>query len=176
MDCYGSRDGGITAYEIEPGKYHVGYASWLEASDKEPSELYATNLIDFAFPTIRYANRDEVMMWDSTVYSIYNGQILKRVIGRTSDVVAFNNGHRLTTSGFNSLFRGFNIEAFRIKKTGDMSVLIQIQKRENYTQEEHDLLFASIEKYVGDDVSIAFEYIDEFQPLPNGKRSFLLNE
>jgi phenylacetate-CoA ligase len=25
MDCYGSKDGGITAYEIEPGMYHVGY-------------------------------------------------------------------------------------------------------------------------------------------------------
>ena len=176
MDCYGSRDGCITAYEVEPGNYHVGYASWLEASDKVPSELYATNLIDFAFPTIRYANYDEVLMWDSSVVSDYNGQIIRDVIGRTSDVVAFDNGHRLTTSGFNSLFRGFNIEAFRIRKTGGRSVLVQIQKRESYSQDEHELLFATIKKYVGDEVSIAFEYVDKFEPLKNGKRSFLLNE
>jgi len=175
MDCYGSKDGGITAYEIEPGVYNVGYAAWLEASSTEPSELYATNLIDFAFPTIRYANRDEVMIGDGCSTS-YNGQLLKEVIGRTSDVVSFDNGHRLTTSGFNSLFRGFNVEAFRIFKTGDHSISVQIQKRENYTQDEHELLYSSIRKYVGDEVEIKFEYVDAFHPLANGKRSFLYNQ
>ena len=176
MDCYGSRDGGITAYEIEPGIYHVGYASWLEASDSEISELYSTNLIDFAFPLIRYANRDEVTMWDQTANSRYNGQLLREIVGRTSDVVVFANGHKLTTSGFNSLFRNFNVEAFRIKKTGDMSVMVQIQKRANYSQDEHDLLYATIKKYVGEDVDISFMYVDHFEPLKNGKRSFLMNE
>ena len=98
--------------------YHVGYASWFEASDVEPSELYATNLIDLAFPVIRYFNRDEVLLRNDSVDSQYNGQLLKEVVGRTSDVVAFDNGHKLTTSGFNSLFRGFNVEAFRICKNG----------------------------------------------------------
>lgn len=175
MDCYGSRDGCITAYEIEPGNYHVGYASWFEASDNQPSELYATNLIDFAFPLIRYSNCDEVLMWDSSAKSRYNGQIMKQVIGRTSDVVSFDNGHRLTTSGFNSLFRSFNVEAFRITKNGNLSILVQIQKRPTYTQDEHELLNATIKKYVGDEVDVCFEYVDRFEPLKNGKRSFLLN-
>ena len=176
MDCYGSKDGCITAYEIEPGKYHVGYASWFEASDKEPSELFATNLIDFAFPIIRYANKDEVMMWDDTVESGYNGQLLREVIGRTSDVVSFDNGHKLTTSGFNSLFRDFNVEAFRISKSGSLSVLVQIQKRESFTSDEHELLYATIKKYVGEEVDVKFEYVVGFEPLKNGKRSFLFNE
>ena len=176
MDCYGSKDGGITAYEVEPGMYHVGYASWFEASDVEPSELYATNLIDLAFPVIRYFNRDEVLLWNDSVDSQYNGQLLKEVVGRTSDVVAFDNGHKLTTSGFNSLFRGFNVEAFRICKNGGLSVLVQIQKRETYTQNEHDLLYATIKKYVGDEVNVTFEYVDGFEPLKNGKRSFLYNQ
>lgn len=176
MDCYGSKDGGVTAYEIEPGKYHVGYASWFEASDFEPSTLYATNLIDFAFPTIRYANRDEVMMWDKSVESTYNGQLLREVIGRTSDVVAFDNGHRLTTSGFNSLFRGFNVDAFRISKNGGLSVLVQIKKRDSFTQDEHNLLYDTIKKYVGEEVAITIEYVDDFEPLKNGKRSFLYNQ
>ena len=115
------------------------------------------------------------MMWGDASISTYNGQLIKEVVGRTSDIVAFNNGHKLTTSGFNSLFRGFNVEAFRIKKTGPMSVLIQIQKRDNYSEDEHNLLFATIKKYVGDDVDITFEYVNGFDPLPNGKRSFFMN-
>ena len=176
MDCYGSRDGGITGYEIEPGRYHVGYSTWLEASNDSPSELYATNLIDFAFPTIRYSNKDEVMMWDDTVESRYNGQLIKEIIGRTSDVLTFDNGHRLTTSGFTILFRGFNVEAFRIKKTGSNSVLVQIQKREGYSEQEHQSLFSSMKRFVGEDVDVTFEYVERFAPLPNGKRSFMMNE
>lgn len=176
MDCYGSKDGGITAYEIEPGKFHVGYAAWFEASDKQPSELYATNLVDYAFPTIRYSNRDEVMMWDDSVDSKYNGQLLREVVGRTSDVLSFKNGHKLTTSGFNSLFRGFNVEAFRIRKDGDLSVLVQIQKRDNYAREEHALLYSTIKKYVGEEVNVEIEYVEGFEPLKNGKRSFFINE
>ena len=176
MDCYGSKDGGITAYEIEPGMYHVGYSTWLEASSEKPSELYATNLVDFAFPTIRYANRDEVQMCDTANSSGYNGQLLKEVIGRTSDVVSFKNGHKLTTTGFSILFRNFNVEAFRMVKKSDSTILVQIQKRQNYSQAEHDLLYESIRKYVGDEVEITIEYVDSFKPLANGKRSFLYNQ
>lgn len=176
MDCYGSRDGGVTAYEIEPNIYHVGYSTWLEASSERPSELYATNLVDYAFPTIRYANRDEVQMCDKECGGMYNGQLLKEVIGRTSDVVSFKNGHKLTTTGFSILFRNFNVEAFRMVKKNDSTILVQIQKRKNYTQTEHDLLYETIRKYVGDEVEIIIEYVDSFVPLANGKRSYLYNQ
>lgn len=176
MDCYGSKDGGITAYEIEPGVYHVGYASWLEASEEEPSELYATNLVDFAFPTIRYANRDEVMMWNQNVDSKYNGQLLREVVGRTSDIILFDNGHKLTTSGFTILFRDLKVEAYRIIKTGGMSVSVQVQKGKEYTQTEHDLLKDTIRKYVGEGVDITIEYVTAFEPLKNGKRSFMYSQ
>ena len=176
MDCYGSKDGGITAYEIEPGKFHVGYAAWLEASDREPSELYATNLVDFAFPTIRYSNRDEVMMWDDSVVSRYNGQLLREVIGRTSDVMSFDNGHKLTTSGFTILFRKFNVEAYRISKSGGLSMVVQVQKNKRFTNDEYELLYAALKKFVGDEVSVDIQCVERFEPLKNGKRSFFINE
>ena len=175
FDCYGSRDGGNTAYELEPGIYHVGYATWFEASDKEPSTLYSTNLIDFSFPTIRYANCDEVLMWNHSVKSRYNGQLLKEVIGRTSDIISFENGHRLTTTGFGIMFRGFNVESFRIKKNGPMSILVQIKKKDTFSDEEHDLLYATMKKHVGEGVDVIIESVDKFEPLPNGKRSFFIN-
>lgn len=177
MDCYGSKDGGVTAYEVEKGIYHVGYMSYFETTENggQPSKLYATNLLDYAFPTIRYFNGDEVIMCGGDARTGYNGQCMKMVVGRTSDVVEFGNGHKLTTSGFNSLFRGFNVEAFRIRKQGNMEVLVQIQKRESYTDEEETLLYDTIKKYVGDDCSVTFEYVNHFEPLPNGKRSFMLN-
>lgn len=177
MDCYGSKDGGVTAYEVTPGYYHIGYASYFENVNKDASlqPLYATNLVDYAFPTIRYANGDEIIMHPLDEL-IYNGQLMKEVVGRTSDVVELANGNRLTTSGFNSMFRGFNIEAFRIRKVNLDTVVVQIQKRANYSDEEHQLLYATMTKYVGEDTNLVFEYVDHFEPLKNGKRSFLMND
>jgi hypothetical protein len=106
----------------------------------------------------------------------YNGQLMKEVVGRTSDAVELANGNRLTTSGFNSLFRTFNVEAFRIKKVAEDKVLVQIKKRNTYTDSEHDLLYATITKYIGAETKLEFEYVSEFQPLKNGKRSFLMND
>jgi len=177
LDCYGSRDGGITAYETELHKYAVGYASYLEAgSPGKPSRLLSTNLIDFSFPMIRYVNGDEVEMNDSDVDSGYNGQMMKTIVGRTSEVVRLANGHRLTTSGFNTMFRGFNVEAFRIRKTGEMEVTVNIQKRPSFTESEHDLILDTMHKYVGADCEVKIVYVNEMEPLKNGKRSFLLNE
>ena len=101
---------------------------------------------------------------------------MKEIVGRTSDVVEFSNGHRLTTSGFNSLFRGFNVDAFRIRKNGDMSVVVQIVKKSTFVESEHELLYATIKKYVGKNCDVKFEYVDRFEPLKNGKRSFLMND
>jgi hypothetical protein len=61
-------------------------------------------------------------------------------------------------------------------KKRDSTILVQIQKRQNYSQAEHDLLYESIRKYVGDEVEITIEYVDSFKPLANGKRSFLYNQ
>jgi phenylacetate-CoA ligase len=115
-------------------------------------------------------------MCDKECGGMYNGQLLKEVIGRTSDVVSFKNGHKLTTTGFSILFRNFNVEAFRMVKKNDSTILVQIQKHTNYTQTEHDLLYETIRKYVGDEVEIIIEYVDSFVPLANGKRSYLYNQ
>ena len=178
MDCYGSKDGGVTAYEVEPGIYHVGYCAHFEKSDhnNQPQTLYVTNLIDFAFPTIRYANGDEVQMHDESIESNYNGQKLKEVIGRTSDIIELSNGHRLTTPGFTILFRKFNVNAYRIRKIGELEILIQIVKKDCYTEQEHELLCQAIQKHVGEDCTVRYEFLDKIEPLKNGKRSFFMNE
>lgn len=177
MDCYGARDGGVTAYEIVSGYYNVGYNSYCETQEKgKASELFCTNLIDYAFPMIRYSVKDEVVIPVCNTASSYNGQIFTEIIGRTSDVIEFENGHRLTTSGFNSMFRDFNIKAFRILKKDAITLKVEILKGENYTNDEERLIIETMKKHAGEDVNINIEYVDDFQPLKNGKRSFFMNE
>ena len=177
MDCYGARDGGVTAYEIETGYFNVGYNTYCETKDlNNSSELFCTNLIDFAFPLVRYAIKDEVALASKTERYNHNGQVFSKIIGRTSDVIELKNGHKLTTSGFNSMFRNFNLKAFRINKDNENTLKIEIQQNANYLLSEEELIICTMKKHAGEDIDIVIEYVDGFQPLKNGKRSFFMNE
>ncbi len=178
MDCYGSRDGGMTAYEVNSGRYNVTYNAYCETmKEGEASELLCTNLVERAFPLIRYQGGDNVWLAGDKEKMGYNGQVIKEVVGRTPDIMLFGNGHKLTFGGFNTLFRDFScIKAFRLIKNGDLGLKIQIQKKSTYSAQDESLIIQTVKKYTGEEVGINIEYVDGFEPLENGKRSFFMNE
>ena len=178
MDCYGSRDGGMTAYEINPGRYNVTYNAYCETKEEgKASELFCTNLVERAFPLIRYQGGDDILLASENEKMDYNGQVIKEVIGRTPDIMYFGNGHKLTFGGFNTLLRDFTcIKAFRLIKKDDFALKIQLQKNEQYMEQDEDLIIQTTKKYTGAEVEVIIEYVDEFKPLENGKRSFFMNE
>ena len=119
MDCYGARDAGITAYEITPGNYHLGYCAYVELTDEFETgkgTLVATNLLNMAFPLLRYNYGDAGEMGGMSEElrdksEGYNGQVLNKIYGRTSDVLRLDNGHVLTSPGFTILMRNFDVKA-----------------------------------------------------------------
>ena len=176
MDCYGSRDGAVTGYEVNRGSYNVGYAAYLEASSEMFSPVYSTNLIDYAFPLIRYSNRDELQMMPNDKITQYNGQVISDVVGRTSDILHFANGHSIAPTGFCMIFRGMHVDSFRVKQTGDMTVLFELVTKQGYNENEEKVLREALKKHIGNDVEITFKYMSNFEPLKNGKRSFIMND
>ncbi|MCK5018416.1 MAG: phenylacetate--CoA ligase family protein, partial [Candidatus Peribacteraceae bacterium] len=55
VDCYGARDGGVTAYETSYKNYEVSYHSYIEVdSETESGEILCTDLFNYAFPFVRY--------------------------------------------------------------------------------------------------------------------------
>jgi len=175
LDCYGARDGGITAYEVTSGFYNVSYNTFCETKDENTlSKLYCTNLIDFAFPFIRYELGDEVLL-DKDSDNQYNGQTIKKIGGRSADIIHLSNGKVLTNPGFTILFKAFNIEAYRVEQLGTLALKVRIQKMDSFEEhEEHDII-AAMKKHAGEDCEIVVEYVNQFEPLKNGKRSFFMN-
>ena len=175
MDCYGAHDGGITAFEIERGSYFVGYNTFCEVENpSEISTLYCSNLIDFAFPMLRYEVGDAVVM-DNTANTHYNGQIIKKIEGRTGDIIRLKNGHTITNPGFTVVFKQFNVKAYRIKQLSESSLVVTLVVLPNFKKEEEAKIIDTIKKYAGDDCEIRVEYIDQFEPLENGKRRFIMS-
>ena len=178
MDCYGSRDAAVTAYEIEQGHYHLGYSAYVELVDEfEPNTgtLIATNLLNMAFPLLRYEFGDVAELAQHAVSS-YNGQLLKKIYGRTSDVLRLDNGHVLTSPGFTILMRNFNVKAYDIQKLSGTSVRMQVAIADGWTKADEKKLVTEMQRFCGEGCDFALQYVDHFEPLKNGKRRYFMND
>lgn len=177
MDCYGSRDAAVTAYEIRPREYHLGYGAYVELVDEfEPGvgTLIATNLLNMAFPVLRYEFGD-VAELDNNCPN-YNGQVLHRIYGRTSDVLRLDNGHVLTSPGFTILMRNFNVKAYDIQKLSGTHVRMQVQVVEGWDKEQEKKLIKEMQRFVGEGCEFTLEYVEKFETLKNGKRRYFMND
>lgn len=177
MDCYGSRDAAVTVYEVMQGSYHVGYSAILEIIDEfEPGKgtLVATNLLNMAFPLLRYNYGDAGELSDKS--EGYNGQVLKKIYGRTSDVLRLDNGHVLTSPGFTILMRHFDVKAYDIQKLSGTHVQMQVEVADGWNKAQEAKLIIEMQRFCGEGCKFTLEYVEHFEPLKNGKRRYFMND
>lgn len=179
VDCYGARDAGITAYETKYHHYEVGYnviAEIINPIEANTGTLLTTNFLNYSFPLIRYQFGDEVELETKRIGYVYNGQLIKRILGRTSDVMRLENGHNMTATGFSMIMKEFDIVAFSFNKTGINEVILTVQPMEGkYNNEQEKEIMRTIRLYIGDDAKLMIEYVDKFETLANGKRRYFMN-
>ena len=178
MDSYGARDAGITAFEILPGKYHVSYDVIPEIVDEfgdGEGTLLSTCFLNNAFPLMRYDFGDSAQICISD--ESYNGVVLTKIYGRTSDVIRLDNGHVLTSPGYTILMNKFDVMAYYIQRISGSEVKMLIQPVvEKWTREQESKLREEMTRYLGEDTKLNIEYVDKFEPLKNGKRRYFYNE
>jgi phenylacetate-CoA ligase len=179
MDCYGAADGGIMGYEINKGYYHVGYNSIAEINDQfgtSSGKVLSTNIKDFSFPLIKYEIGDEVDLLSEDLKSYsFNGQVIKKIYGRKSDVIRLENGNVLTGPGFTILFKDLNVKGYQILKEKELCIKITIQKGDQYSTKEEKLIYSTFKKYAGKDCEILISYVDRFETLSNGKVNYFIS-
>ena len=180
MDCYGARDAGMNAYEHAYHEYEVGYNVLVETTNEfEPNTgtLLTTNLLNYTFPLIRYQFGDDAELAPRNESKGYNGQLLNRVLGRTSDVMRLENGHNMTATGFSMIMKAFDVKAFSFNKTGVNEMTLTIERdKEKYSEAQEKEIKKTIYLYIGEDAKLNIEYIDHFEPLKNGKRRYFMND
>ncbi len=178
MDCYGARDAGITAYEIAPHAYCIGYNSIVEIDNTIEDcvgSVVCTNFLNYSFPLLRYQFGDEAELCPEKKVTNYNGQMFTQLLGRSSHVLRLENNHNLTATGISMIMKEFDITAFDITKTGFNQVLLRISvDSQKYTEEQEGLIIKTLKKYLGDDCLLTLEKVTQFQPNKNGKRTYFL--
>lgn len=178
MDCYGCRDAGVACYEVKPNEYYVSYGSILEIINpiqEGMGTVVSTNVLNYAFPVIRYDYGDVVQM--AKYPSDYNGQVIAHVYGRTSDVLQLDNGHVLTSPGFTILMNKFDVVAYDIQKISGSEIKMQIQPvLGKWNAEQERILTKEMQRFVGEGCMFSIEYVEHFEPLKNGKRRYFMND
>lgn len=177
MDCYGARDAGITAFEMEKGKYYVSYdviPEIVNAFGDGEGDLITTGFLNYSFPLIRYNYGDsaQLRLYDDH----YNGAVLTKIYGRSSDVLRLDNGHVLTSPGFTILMKDFDVKAYDIQKLSGNYVRMQIVANDGWNREQEAKLIAEMQRFVGEGCKFVVEYVDHFEPLKNGKRRYFMND
>lgn len=176
-DMYGAHDGGIVAHNIKGG-YKVGYNSIVQiANGAQSGPALLTDVLSNSFPFIRYQLGDELSIGDGYNNTFFNGQVLEKVIGRTSDIIKLENGRNLTGPGFTILFSKLNIKGYRLYKSHPMEITVEIVRTDSYcSPKEDDLIIGTIKKHAGEDCRVFLKYADKIDNRKNGKNLFFLSE
>ena len=178
MDCYGARDAGITAFEVAPHAYNIGYNTLVEIEDEigdHVGSVISTNFLNYSFPLLRYKFGDEAEICPENEVKEYNGQQFRRLLGRSSHVLRLENNHQLTATGISMIMKEFDIVAFDIRKTGENAVLLRLQVvPDKYSEQQESLIIKTLKKYLGEDCVLSIEKVAEFEPNKNGKRTYFM--
>ena len=126
-------------------------------------------------PFINYQLGDSAIISKDN-HNDYNGQVISKVYGRVSDVIELSNGNVLTGPGFTIFFKDIDVEAYSIKQTGDLELMIQIKENPNYKFENDKLIIQTMKKYAGPECKIVLQKVDKFDLLKSGKRKYFISQ
>lgn len=176
VDCYGAHDGGITAFAHDAGFFKVGYSCLVRIQNPDKNNqgpALLTDLFNFAMPLINYKLGDEIQIDASKNKDYpYNGQVINKVLGRTSDIIQLENGRMLTGPGFTILFKDLPVEHYCIEKNGKNSIKCSIVRLSDFKQHHEELIRSTFIKQMGENATFIIDYINEIPLTNSGKRVY----
>jgi phenylacetate-CoA ligase len=143
-------------------------------ADGEIGNVVVTSLIHKSMPLIRYKIGDLAIKLPKSEYpksTELNFGILKRVIGRETDIVKTPNGNSLIVHSFTGVFEYFpQIEQFQvIQKKGELNLIIHYIPRVGFHQNILDEIKLQIESFAKEKLPIIFVEVDFIPNSPSGK-------
>lgn len=174
---YGSSEFVHLAFECRQRGYHMAsdnvFMEFLEdgepVSPGEEGEIYATSLVNYAMPFIRYKMDDRGIPLDDTCSCGRGFPLMKLVVGRDDDYLYLPSGARVnprTVIPFFELAPG--VKEFRIVQEKKESITVDIVPGPAFTEEEKDRLRNSLLKVIKEPLEITFNLCDE---IPRGRHN-----
>jgi len=175
LDCYGANDGSISAFALNRSKFKVGYNTFIRTleigADRAQSALL-TDLLNNAFPLINYQIGD---LYEMGIGDGYNGQVIEKIYGRTSELIELDNGAKLTGPGFTILFKDMPIDYYCIEKQSGSRVACHVIPAEGFDAKQEAYIVQCIQNQVGSDIDVSVDFVNERILSKSGKVVYVLD-
>jgi len=185
FDNYGCADGGGMANECT---YHEGYHTAPEVSilevlgeshenldSGEQGHIVWTDLNNYATPFIRYAPGDLGSYAKERCRCGRNLPRLSTIIGRTTDIITFNNGRMLSGPALTLIFKEFNIVQYQLIKIKEDELRINLVPNKSFSDRESNKINEIMTYHCGENIKIKIEILEEIKVKPGSKFKFIIN-
>ncbi len=193
FDYYGSREVGAIASECEE---HCGYHLSAEntvlefvrknehVDTGESGKILITSLRNYGMPFIRYENGDVGKPSNDDCTCGRRLPIMKSIEGRASQFLgAYDRKTNKVVPVDASVLMDFlmihfkyPLASFRIVQNDLEHVTVNLVKGKQSLEEDTNFLVRQLRNYLGNDVEIDIQFVDNLPPLPSGKRSPLISK
>ncbi len=172
---YGCNEAGISALECDFGNLHYINSATRIEYDNEGNVL-ATNLVNKAFPMVRYFTGDKFEVVENASCPCKRGYpIIENFMGRTCDMVIDKRKKVMHSAFFNVLFRDNNhIEQFQVL-FNDQKLTIYLQLDSNDLPKEMFTHYLDVLKSIMDFDDYAIEINVPFLSAENAKHRYVIN-
>lgn len=179
---YGSAETGIIAFSCEKGKIHLMSDFVLvefedpkiELGEKDLKEIIVTPLLNYSTPLIRYTIGDYGIQSQEKCECGRNLPIIKKIIGRSSNIVYAPNGKKYHSIIFYYIFKGLQdryncINQYKVYQTDIDNLLIFLIKNDKFTKNALEYLNNKIYYYFGNSINIKYEFVEKIERERSGK-------
>lgn len=177
-DLYGLTEGNCHLSRCEHGNYHVDHEyGFVECVDGEmltdgriKGRLVGTSFTNFAMPLLRYDTGD-MAIWKAADYQCpcgRQGDVIESIEGRVDDFVLLKDGKRVMR--FDYLFKGTDdIKEAQVCQYKPGEVVFKLVSRVGPSKALEQELEAQFIKWITDDMTLIFEYVDRIPRSNTGK-------
>ncbi len=174
-DRYGSREIGLIAMECDHHEgLHINCEDVLVELVDDPGgsdlkRIIITKLNQFSMPFLRYEIED---LAEGPLAACSCGRgypVIKRVVGRVTEVVRLPDGACLPGELFPHLFKDCGIKTYQVIQSADYAVNVSLVATEDHTPEQDETLRRVIEQHVRALVPVHVHYVDRIERSETGK-------
>ena len=172
---YGSREMGLIAVECEQHQgLHIDCENIYIELAKGPDEsflsrIFVTKLGQYSMPFFRYDVGD---LAEGPLSSCNCGRgypILKRVVGRVTEMIWMPDGACLPGELFPHLLKDCGIAEYQVSQAKDYSIEILLVKTQRQSTEQEAMMRRTIDQYLSGKVEIIYTYVDRIERSATGK-------
>ena len=180
---YGAAESGLIAFQCpEGGLHHYIDRVKLEIVDENKDgfgRVIVTSLLNQAMPIIRYELGDLGRFSDKTCPCGRTLPLIELAGTRVSEMIVTKNGTSASSTFFDFMAKSLiphGLRQFRVIQKAIDLFHIQLVHKSQGDEKIEKMIREQVNKYIGDDMRIEFEYLDAMYPDKSGKLRYFVRE